>query len=213
VFSNREAAMSVHFDRVRGRWIVRACSKHGSPPRGVTIAFRNDLVTLMSYDVYFTAQAEAWMMALDDNDYDAERLVRAQHPARRRPRRRPPGRTQEGAVMADTPKLTSGKDLRRRRPPNRERVDAIKRTLELDIALNELRARRGITQEQAAAELATSRPNVSRIEREDDLRVTTLQRYVSAIGGELEVTVRFPDGERLTILGPQDSRSRGSDGR
>jgi hypothetical protein len=23
VFSNREAAMSVHFDRVRGRWIVR----------------------------------------------------------------------------------------------------------------------------------------------------------------------------------------------
>jgi len=180
---------------------------------GVTIAFRNDLVTLMSYDVYSTAQAEAWMMALDDNDYDAERLVRAQHPARRRPPRRPPGRTQEGAVMADTPKLTSAKDLRRRRPPNRERVDTIKRTLELDIALNELRARRGITQEQAAAELATSRPNVSRIEREDDLRVTTLQRYVSAIGGELEVTVRFPDGERLTILGPQDSRSRGSDGR
>ena len=115
--------------------------------------------------------------------------------------------------MADTPKLNSAKDLRRRRPPNRERVEAIKRTLELDIALNELRARRGITQEQAAAELATSRPNVSRIEREDDLRVTTLQRYVSAIGGELEVTVRFPDGERLTILGPQDSRSRGSDDR
>ena len=23
MFSNREAAMSVHFDRVRGRWIVR----------------------------------------------------------------------------------------------------------------------------------------------------------------------------------------------
>jgi hypothetical protein len=25
----------------------------------------------MTYDVYFTAEAEAWMMALDDNDYDA----------------------------------------------------------------------------------------------------------------------------------------------
>ena len=25
----------------------------------------------MSYDVYFTAEAEAWMMALDDNNYDA----------------------------------------------------------------------------------------------------------------------------------------------
>jgi transcriptional regulator with XRE-family HTH domain len=111
--------------------------------------------------------------------------------------------------MADTPKLKSAKDLRRRRPPNRERVEAIKRTLELDIALNELRERRGITQEQVAAELATSRPNVSRIEREHDVRVTTLQRYVSAIGGELEVTVRFPDGERLTILGPQRTRDRG----
>lgn len=105
--------------------------------------------------------------------------------------------------MADAEKLTSAKDLRRRRPPNRERVEAIKRTLELGIALNELRERRGITQEQVAAELATSRPNVSRIEREDDVRVTTLQRYVAAIGGELEVVVRFPDGECLTILGQQ----------
>lgn len=35
------------------------------------IAFRNEIVTLMSYDVYFTAKAEAWMMALEDNDYDA----------------------------------------------------------------------------------------------------------------------------------------------
>ena len=114
--------------------------------------------------------------------------------------------------MADTSKLTSAKDVRRRRPPNRERVEAIKRTLELDIALNELRERRGITQEQVAAELATSRPNVSRIEHEDDVRVTTLQRYVSAIGGELEVTVRFPDGERLTILGRERSQAgEGSD--
>ena len=38
---------------------------------GVTIAFRNENVTLMPYDVYFTAEAETWMLALDDNDYDA----------------------------------------------------------------------------------------------------------------------------------------------
>jgi hypothetical protein len=25
----------------------------------------------MSYDAYFTAEAETWMLALDDNDYDA----------------------------------------------------------------------------------------------------------------------------------------------
>ena len=38
---------------------------------GVTIAFRNESITLMPYDVYFTTEAEAWMLALDDNDYDA----------------------------------------------------------------------------------------------------------------------------------------------
>ena len=103
--------------------------------------------------------------------------------------------------MSDRPKLTSAEDLRRRRPPNRKRVESIKRSVELDIALNELREHRGITQEQVAAELETSRPNVSRIEREDDVRMTTLQRYVTALGGELELVVRFPDGERLTILG------------
>jgi DNA-binding XRE family transcriptional regulator len=103
--------------------------------------------------------------------------------------------------MSDRHKLTTAQDLRRRRPPNRERVESIKRSVELDIALNELRERRGITQEQVAAQLETSRPNVSRIEREDDVRMTTLRRYVMALGGELELVVRFPDGERLTILG------------
>ena len=103
--------------------------------------------------------------------------------------------------MTDRPRLASAEELRRRRLPNRKRVESIKRSVELDIALNELRERRGITQEQVATRLETSRPNVSRIEREDDVRMTTLQRYVIALGGELELVVRFPDGERLTILG------------
>ena len=103
--------------------------------------------------------------------------------------------------MTERPKLTSADDLRRRRPPNRERVDAIKRGVELDVALHELRERRGITQEQVASQLETSRPNVSRIEREVDVRMSTLQRYVEALGGELELVVRFPDGESQTLLG------------
>jgi transcriptional regulator with XRE-family HTH domain len=108
--------------------------------------------------------------------------------------------------MSDRPKLTSSQELKRRRPPNRGRVDAIKRSVELDIALNALRERRGITQEQVAAQLETSRPNVSRIERENDLRMSTLQRYVEALGGELEIVVRFADGERSALLAPRRRR-------
>jgi len=110
--------------------------------------------------------------------------------------------------MTHRPKLTSAEDLRRRRSPNRKHVASIKRGVELDIALTELREHRGITQEQVAAQLETSRPNVSRIEHEDDVRMTTLQRYVMALGGELELVVRFPDGQRLTILGAPERPAR-----
>ena len=102
--------------------------------------------------------------------------------------------------MVDHPKLTSAQELRRRRRPNRERVDATKRVVELEVALHELRVRRGVTQEQVAAQLGTSRPNVSRIERGDDVRLSTVQRYVEALGGGLELVARFPHGETETLL-------------
>jgi transcriptional regulator with XRE-family HTH domain len=108
--------------------------------------------------------------------------------------------------VTDRPKLTSADEVRRRRPPRREHVETIKRVVELEIALHELRERRGVTQEQVAEHLGTSRPNVSRIEREDDVRVSTLQRYVAALGGELELIARFPDGGRETLLGSPTER-------
>jgi transcriptional regulator with XRE-family HTH domain len=110
--------------------------------------------------------------------------------------------------MADRPKLSNANELRRRRPPNRNRIDAIKRGVELEIALHEVRERRGITQEQVAERLTTSRPNVSRIEHEDDVRMSTMQRYVEALGGELEVVARFPDGDSQILLAPAKSRRR-----
>jgi transcriptional regulator with XRE-family HTH domain len=110
--------------------------------------------------------------------------------------------------VTDRPKLSSAQDLRRHRPPNRRRVDAVKCGVELEVALHELRERRGMTQEQVAAQLETSRPNISRIEREVDVRMSTLQRYVEALGGELELVARFPDGDTQTLLGPKDVTAR-----
>jgi transcriptional regulator with XRE-family HTH domain len=106
-----------------------------------------------------------------------------------------------------TDKLTSAEELRHRRRPNRARVDAIKRAVELEIALHELRERCGVTQEELASRIDTSRPNVSRIERGDDIRLSTLQRYVAALGGELEIVARFPGGESQRLLGA-DVRAR-----
>ncbi|HEX5871054.1 MAG TPA: XRE family transcriptional regulator, partial [Longimicrobium sp.] len=49
--------------------------------------------------------------------------------------------------------------------------------------------------------------NVSRLERRDDMHVSTLREVVEALGGELEITARFPDGQAVRIDRP-GGRSR-----
>jgi transcriptional regulator with XRE-family HTH domain len=81
----------------------------------------------------------------------------------------------------------------------RARVDTLKRLMELEVKLAELRESRGITQATIAEGLATSRPNISRIEHEDDLRVSTLTRYIDALGGQIEIRAVFP-GDAITLI-------------
>jgi transcriptional regulator with XRE-family HTH domain len=69
------------------------------------------------------------------------------------------------------------------------------------LQLGQLRRRRGIGQAAVAKALAVSQPNVSRIEQEDDLRLSTLARYVAALGGDLELRAVFPD-ESVELLPP-----------
>ncbi|MGH2531510.1 MAG: helix-turn-helix domain-containing protein [Thermomicrobiales bacterium] len=57
----------------------------------------------------------------------------------------------------------------------------------------EPRNQRGMTQEAVAAALDVSQTRVSRIERQDDLYLSTLREYVVALGGELHLTAVFPD--------------------
>jgi len=89
-------------------------------------------------------------------------------------------------------------DIRAKRPLTpgaRQRVDEIKRAMQLEIALAELREARGASQTQVADALGTSRPNVGRIEKEVDVRLSTLERYVEALGGKLEIHAVFDDAD------------------
>jgi DNA-binding XRE family transcriptional regulator len=61
------------------------------------------------------------------------------------------------------------------------------------LALAELRAARGMTQVELAEAWEVSQANVSRVENSDDLYISTLRSYVSALGGRLEITAVFPD--------------------
>lgn len=89
-------------------------------------------------------------------------------------------------------------DIRKRHPLDaeaRKRVDTIKRAMRLEIALSELREMRGVSQTAVAEQLETSRPNISRIEKETDVRLSTLERYVEALGGQLEIHAVFGDDD------------------
>ncbi|MCC6748392.1 MAG: XRE family transcriptional regulator [Deltaproteobacteria bacterium] len=69
-------------------------------------------------------------------------------------------------------------------------------SLELD--LREVRELLGITQEELAQRVKTTQSELSRLERREDKRLSTLRRYVEALGGELEVTIRF--GNKMVRL-------------
>lgn len=65
--------------------------------------------------------------------------------------------------------------------------------------LTELRKAQDFTQESLASDMDTTQGQVSRIERQTDLKLSTLRRYVEGLGGRLEVIASFPGGVIYTL--------------
>jgi DNA-binding XRE family transcriptional regulator len=84
-------------------------------------------------------------------------------------------------------------------PVRRAQVATYKRAMEDALALAELRADRGLTQTAVAEKLGVTQANISRIEHEEDLYLSTLRGYLAALGAELEVNAVFPDGKVALI--------------
>lgn len=61
--------------------------------------------------------------------------------------------------------------------------------------LYEIREQLHITQEDMAAKLNTKQANVSRTERRRDMKLSTLKRYIEALGGELDIVAKFASNE------------------
>lgn len=68
-----------------------------------------------------------------------------------------------------------------------------------EMTLSELRKSRGITQKDVAQFLNMQQPSVAQLESRDETYISTLRNYLHALGGELEISVRFPDGTRVNI--------------
>lgn len=79
-------------------------------------------------------------------------------------------------------------------------------------SLRAVRTAQGFTQVRLAEALGTSQGEISRIERQSDLYLSTLRSYIEAAGGELVLIARLPNlGEIEVTFGVADSPEQGDD--
>jgi DNA-binding XRE family transcriptional regulator len=64
-----------------------------------------------------------------------------------------------------------------------------------EMPLHELRTARHLTQQQLAMTLDMSQAAVSQLEQRTDIYLSTLENFVEAMGGRLEMYAVFPDGK------------------
>lgn len=63
------------------------------------------------------------------------------------------------------------------------------------IGFDKLRRARHQTQVAVAEKLKIAQGAVSRMEKQSDFLLSTLREYVGALGGQLEMRAKFPDGD------------------
>lgn len=91
--------------------------------------------------------------------------------------------------MATRRSSDSGDSSKQIKPPVLHEVDG----------LRELRQLAGKGQAEIASALNIKQPSVSKIENQNDMYLSTLRSYVDAIGGELELKVKLPEGAEIRL--------------
>ncbi|MCL2793513.1 MAG: helix-turn-helix domain-containing protein [Spirochaetaceae bacterium] len=80
-------------------------------------------------------------------------------------------------------------------PERRVKIEEkVKATL-AEMPLNELRNARGLSQKMLAEALHIQQPAIAKLEKRTDMYISTLRSHIRAMGGELEIIARFPDGD------------------
>ena len=79
-------------------------------------------------------------------------------------------------------------------PESQARAEAKAQALLAAMPLNELRQARGLSQKMLAEVLHVQQRAIAKMERRTDMYISTLRSHIEAMGGQLEVVARFPDG-------------------
>ena len=86
-------------------------------------------------------------------------------------------------------------DLRAKMTPESQaRTVAKTEAMLAEMPLDELRQARGLSQKMLAEILHVQQPSIAKMEKRTDMYLSTLRSHIEAMGGQLEVVARIPDG-------------------
>ena len=85
-------------------------------------------------------------------------------------------------------------------PESQERITEKVEILRQAVASNMLREELNLSQAELASAMGVKQPTIAKMEQADnDPRLSTLKRYVTALGGELSIDVKLPTGKRVAF--------------
>ena len=107
--------------------------------------------------------------------------------------------------------MTTTLKSRLKKLPAARQKKITKRAKELiaqEMTLRDLRKALELTQADISSKLHMNQEAVSRLERRSDLLLSTLISYIKAMGGELNLTAKFPNRPPVKLSGFEDIEHR-----
>lgn len=100
-------------------------------------------------------------------------------------------------------------DIIKSLPPERQaKIEHLTEELVEEVTtLRELRKKQKLTQADIAQLLGIKQENVSRLERRNNIHLSTLKDYIHALGGKLHLVVEFPNTEPIEIKDNESSEA------
>lgn len=80
-------------------------------------------------------------------------------------------------------------------PAAHAQSDIVFRQLMAQMPLHELRKARDLSPVKLAEVLQVNQAAISKIEHRTDMYISTLREYIRAMGGDLQIVAKFPEGE------------------
>ncbi|AUT92583.1 XRE family transcriptional regulator [Proteus mirabilis] len=95
---------------------------------------------------------------------------------------------------------TLGKLLKKQSAEALAKIEARAEEIRREITLAKIREELNLSQTELAQSLGISQPSIAKLENVDnDPKLSTLKRYIKALGGELSIDVTLPNGKRIGL--------------